>query len=148
SREKRAGWNLLWLTERWRYRFRKPMPGAVVGLSRVAEFADIRVVSARGMAARRYTGRWFERHFGVVPELHMRPHWRESSAQFKARRVPQLAAAAHVEDDPFTAQWVAELVPDVFLVDWPRNRWLEGEQIHRIDNVSDGVEKIRDAVAL
>lgn len=129
--------NLLWLTERWRYALRRPMPGAREGFLALMEQYDCQVVSARGVEARALTERWFKLHFGFVPPLDLRPHWRETSAQFKARRVGELKPLAHFEDDPHTAEWLAELLPAVFVVDWGRNRWLEGERIHRIRRIEE-----------
>jgi hypothetical protein len=69
----------------------------------------------------------------------MRPGWEESSAQFKARKAAELAPIAHFEDDPHTAEWLAELIPLVFLVDWPRNRWLDLPNLRRIVSVGDSI---------
>lgn len=129
--------SLLWATESWRYHLRKPMPGAVEGYKRLAESYDCAVVTARGRQAEGLTRRWFERYFGFVPELHMRPGWEETSAQFKARKMAELKPLAHFEDDPFTAAWVAEITGAVFLVDWKRNAWLSGDGVHRISRIQD-----------
>ncbi len=131
--------SLLWRTERWRYAGRKPMAGAVEGLRALAEAFECRVVSARSEEARELTERWFVRHFGYLPELSLRPDWREKPAQFKVRRIAELGAIAHFEDDPHTAMWVADLIPDVFLVDWWRNRWLDLPNVHRIQRLSDAL---------
>ncbi len=131
--------NVLWLTERWRYWFRKPMPGAREGLEALQALFDCQVVTARGEVAGPYTRRWLRRYFSNPPVIHFRPHWSETSAQFKVRMVKELQPIAHFEDDPFTAAWVAELIPAVFLVDWPRNRWLQGPTIHRIGALSEAV---------
>lgn len=139
-RDARGKRSLLWLTERWRYAFRRPMPRAVDGFNAIARVADVCVLSARGEQARPATEAWFRRYFGFVPVLHLRPGWEETSAQFKARRVRELGAYAHFEDDPFTAGWIAELVERVFLVDWPRNRWLPVRaNIQRVRGVADAV---------
>lgn len=137
KRRDAAGKRGIWTTESWRYHLRRPMPGAVEGFRRLAETYDCVVVTARGGPAESLTRRWFERYFGFVPDLHVRPHWDETSAQYKARKMRELQPLAHFEDDPFTAAWVAELVPHVFLVDWPRNRHLEGGNIHRITGLKD-----------
>ena len=71
--------------------------------------------------------------------LNLRPGWREKPAQFKARRVAALTPIAHFEDDPHTAAWLAELLPAVFLVDWPRNRWLELPNVHRIKRLEEAL---------
>jgi hypothetical protein len=129
--------NLLWLTERWRYFGRQPMPGAREGLAALRESFDCHIVTARATVAEPHTRRWLARNFGDPPPIHFRPHWRETSAQFKVRMMAELGPVAHFEDDPFTAAWVAEIVPHVFLVDWPRNRWLEGPNIHRIGRLGE-----------
>ena len=129
----------LWRTEGWRYRGRGPMPGAVEGFRLVQERFQVAVVTARGLPAEDLTRRWFTRHLGTVPELHMRPSWEETSAQFKARMMAELQPLAHFEDDPFTAQWLSELLPAVFLVDWKRNRWLQGANVHRVQRIADAM---------
>jgi len=131
--------NLLWLTERWRYVGRHPMPGAIEGFRSLCETFDCKVLSARGEQARPLTERWFAHYFGFVPEIHLRPGWEETSAQFKVRMVEELRPEAHFEDDPHTALWVAELIPRVFLVDWHRNHWVEDERLHRIRRIGDAV---------
>jgi hypothetical protein len=134
----------LWLTERWRYLGRRPMPGAAEGFRLLAARYDCRVVSARGEQARALTERWLQRYLGAVPPLYLRPHWRETSAAYKARLLPELGAVAHFEDDPHTARWLADLLPAVFLVDWPRNRWLEGPRLHRIPTIAAALPLIED----
>lgn len=129
--------SILWRTERWRYAARRPMPGASEGFRELAADFDCKIVSARSLDAAKLTSDWFARHMGVRPELHLRSDWREKPAQFKARKVVELGAVAHFEDDPHTAQWLAELIPAVFLVDWWRNRWLAGAHIHRIHTLVD-----------
>lgn len=137
SRTRPGKRGVLWLTESWRYHLRKPMPGAVDGYRALATRFRCAVVTARGAPAEELTRRWFERYFGAVPELHVRPAWHETSAQYKARKMSELQPIAHFEDDPFTALWVAELVPQVFLVDWARNREVGRANIHRIKTLSD-----------
>lgn len=136
---------VLWMTEGWRYHGRGPMPGAVEGFRLLGERFDCVVVTARGYPAERLTRAWFERHFGFVPELHMRPSWNETSAQFKARKMAELRPVAHFEDDPFTAQWVAEIVPQVFLVDWKRNRWVVAERIRRVATIAEALPYLEGA---
>jgi len=134
--------NLLWRTERWRYALRRPMPGAREGLAVFQQSFDCHVLSARAGDAGELTSRWFQRYFGFVPVLHLRPDWREKPAQFKVRMVQELGPLAHFEDDPHTAEWIAELLPAVFLVDWWRNRWLETERVHRINHLLDALPLI------
>ena len=137
SRDGMGTKNLLWLTEKWRYKGRTPMPGARHGLKPLVQAFDCQVVSARGTVAETYTRRWIEHNLGASLPLNLRPEWHEKPAQFKARRVVELGAVAHFEDDAHTAKWVAELVPVVFLVDWWRNRWLDAPNVHRIRCIED-----------
>ena len=137
SREAIGTKGLAWATEGFRYNLRRPMPGAVEGFRMLSERFECKVVTARGGPAEALTRRWFERYFGFVPELHLRPHWGETSAQYKARKMRELQPLAHFEDDPFTALWASELVTAVFLVDWQRNRWLTGQNIHRIGRIEE-----------
>jgi hypothetical protein len=142
SREGQGRRSILWRTERWRYLGRKPMPGAAEGFRALSETFDCKVLSARSNDARSLTAAWFERHIGVVPDLHLRSDWHETPAQFKARKVLELQPLAHFEDDSHTALWLAELLPAVFLVDWRRNRWLGRESVaklHRIKSIADAI---------
>ncbi len=146
-RDRRARWSPLWALERWRYVGRSPMPHAGAALEQLREVADVRLVSARGEAARPATERWLARHLGWRPPLYLRPSWRESSAQYKARLLAELAPFAHLEDDPHTAAWVAEFVPLVVLIDWPRNRWLEGPNIRRASDPLEAAEIVLEALS-
>ncbi|MEX0783873.1 MAG: hypothetical protein WD557_14620 [Dehalococcoidia bacterium] len=129
--------NILWYTEPGRYLGRRPMPGAVEGFRALSAQYDCKVLSARAGHSLGNARRWFQKYFDAEPEIYFRPHWKETPAQFKVRMAQELGAYAHFEDDPHTAEWVAELIPQVFLVDWPRNDWLEGSNIHRILRISD-----------
>lgn len=134
--------SLLWRTERWRYAMRRPMPGAVEGFRLLSDRFDCQVVSARSAEAEEFTRSWCRRYLHTDPALNLRPDWREKPAQFKARRVVELGGVAHFEDDAHTARWLAELVPVVFLVDWWRNRWLEGPNIVRINRLADALPEL------
>ena len=128
-----------WPLERWLYLRRKPMPGAVEGFHAVAERFDCAIVSARGEGARPLTEDWLRRTLDVSPPVRLRASWRERSSAFKARVIPPLRPLAHFEDDPNTALLLADRIPHVFLVDWPRNRGVERDNIHRIGCIADAV---------
>ena len=147
SREGAGASSLLWATERWRYIGRKPMPGARVGLRELSGQFECQVVSARSAVASGYTAQWIRRNLGLELPLNLRPAWQEKPAQFKARRVVELGALAHFEDDAHTAQWLAELVPAVFLVDWWRNRWLDLPNVHRIKQLEDALPTLQRLTA-
>ncbi|MDE2934866.1 MAG: hypothetical protein OXS47_13495 [Chloroflexota bacterium] len=135
-----------WPIERWLYFRRKPMPGAVEGFHAIAERFECAVVSARGEGSRPLTEDWLAHTFGVSPPVRLRSSWRERSSAFKARVIPPLKPLAHFEDDPNTALLLAERIPHVFLVDWPRNHGVERENIHRIERITDALP-ILEAVA-
>ncbi len=135
-----------WPFERWLYLRRKPMPGALEGFRAVSEQFNCAVVSARGEASRELTQDWLSRTFGSSPPLRLRASWRERSSAFKARVIPPLKPLAHFEDDPNTALLLAERIPHVFLVDWPRNRGVERENIHRVERIADALP-ILEAIA-
>jgi hypothetical protein len=144
-RDARGKRGIAWFTERWRYHFRRPMPGAIEGFKALAQEFEVAVVTARGHAAEGMTRGWLKHHFGVEPRLYTRPSWHETSAQFKARMAGELRPLAHFEDDPFSAAWVAELVPRVFVVDWPRNKGLVGPNITRISRLEEALAVLREA---
>ncbi len=121
------------------------MPGAREGFLAIASRFDCAIVSARGEAARATTRVWLGRVLGVSPALHLRPSWRERSSAFKARVIPPLEPLAHFEDDPNTALLLAERIPYVFLIDWPRNRGVERANIHRIERIGDALPLLEAA---
>lgn len=128
-----------WPFERWLYLRREPMPGAPEGFRAIAERFECAVVSARGESSRSLTENWLARTFGSSPLLRLRPSWRERSSAFKARVIPPLKPLAHFEDDPNTALLLAERIPHVFLIDWPRNRGVERANIHRVECIADAL---------
>lgn len=139
SRDGDGSRNLLWMTERWRYIGRKPMPDAREGLHLLGERFECQVVSARSVDAAALTTSWFRRYLNLEVPLNLRPGWHEKPAQFKVRRLAELKPVAHFEDDPHTAAWLAELLPAVFLIDWPRNRWLELPNVYRISRLREAL---------
>lgn len=128
-----------WPFERWLYLRRQPMPGAAEGFRTVAERFECVVVSARGEAARAVTEDWLVHTLDLLPPLRLRSSWRERSSAFKARVIPPLKPLAHFEDDPNTALLLADRIPHVFLLDWPRNRGVEHSNIHRIQRIADAL---------
>ena len=147
SRDKPGSKGLLWRTESFRYLFRGSMPGAIDGLNLLAKDFDCQVLTARSEVARTHTEGWLRSRLGWLPKLNMRPDWHETPAQFKTRMVLELHPLAHFEDDPFTAEWMAELLPAVFLVDWPRNRHLTADNIHRITRLAEAAPTLQGLAA-
>jgi hypothetical protein len=147
ARKSEGAKGLLWRTERMRYTGRRPMAGAREGFALLSETYDCQVLSARGEHARELTEAWLKRWIGVVPPVHLRPSWEESSAGFKVRKVQELGVFAHFEDDPHTAVWVAEHVKAVFLVDWWRNRWLTADGVFRVRSLAEAAPTLAGLVA-
>jgi hypothetical protein len=139
---------LLAITEPYRYYGRRPMPGAVRGFAAFAQDFDVHVVTARTERCRRVTEGWFRRWFGHVPALHLRADYSLTPAAFKLQRTAELGASAHFEDDPHTAAWLAEQLPAVLLVDWPRNRWLRSPRVYRIARILDAQPILQRLLAL
>jgi uncharacterized HAD superfamily protein len=123
------------------------MPGAVEGLTRLSTSHDIVVVTARAEKSRGLTERWLAANLGFVPPVLMRPTWRETSAAFKARVIGSLGPAVHFEDDPFTADWIADLNVPVALIDWPRNRGLSRAGVVRVSSIAEGADRLEDFIA-
>jgi hypothetical protein len=113
------------------------MAGARDGFLALAERYDCHVLTARTERARPLTEAWLREVLGYLPPLHLRPGYATTPAAWKVKLTGDLDAAAHFEDDPHTARWLAETVPLVFLVDWWRNRWLHDPRIHRIRRVAE-----------
>jgi hypothetical protein len=121
------------------------MPGAAEGFQALSADYECIVLTARLGRSRALTARWLARYIGPGVRLEVRTNDRDTPAGFKVRRTRELGALAHFEDDPHTALWVAESLPAVFLVDWRRNRWLEGvANIHRIRSLADATPTLRD----
>ncbi|HCU99707.1 MAG: hypothetical protein CL897_01670 [Dehalococcoidia bacterium] len=115
------------------------MPGAAEGFRAIAKNFECAVVSARGEAARSVTEAWLVQTLELLPPLWLRASWRERSSAFKARVIPPLKPLAHFEDDPNTALLLADQIPHVFLLDWPRNQGVEQSNIHRIQRLADAL---------
>ena len=129
--------SILWFFERWRYRGRRPMPEAVKAFSEFQKSYRCVIVSARSEAARKETETWLEQYFQQVPDLFLRPTWRETPSEYKARVIQELNSLAHFEDDPRTAILLSNHVSEVFLIAWPRNQGVSGAQIQRIEKIGD-----------
>ncbi|MPZ98132.1 MAG: hypothetical protein GEU80_02160 [Dehalococcoidia bacterium] len=124
-----------WLNEpldRLRYEPRRPLPEALDALRRLASLRRLVVLTGR----RSHPGRWMRR-YGLEPyfESVVVNDGAQRSPHYKLAAVQRLGAREHVEDDPRTAQLLAEHGIHVYLRDWPRNRDLAYHA---------GVERIAD----
>ena len=122
------------------------MPEAVKAFSEFQKSYRGVLVSARSEAARKETETWLEQYFQQVPDLFLRPTWKETPSEYKARVIQELSSLAHFEDDPRTAILLSNHVSQVFLIAWPRNQGVSGTQIQRIEKIGDArayLEKLR-----
>ncbi len=134
-------------TERFRFAGRRAMPGAREGFLWLAQTYDCQVLSARTEMTRSTTESWFRRWFGTLPPIHLRDGTAETPAAFKLRKAQELGALAHFEDDPHTAEWLAEVLPAVILVDWWRNRWLKAPRVHRVHWIAEAGAILRQVTS-
>ena len=128
---------ILWFFERWRYKGRRPMPRAVASLHEFQKMYRCVVVSARSEASRKETESWLQKYFNQVPEVFLRPSWRETPSVYKDRIIRELQPIAHFEDDPSTAMILSEHTSQIFLIAWRRNRGREKDKISRIEEIGD-----------
>jgi hypothetical protein len=120
-----------------RFDLRRPLPEAREALSRLSKLRRLTVLTGR----RSSPEPWLRWHgmAAFIDEVVFN-HSDERSAHFKLRRTAELGAAEHVDDDPRTAQLLAEAgALRVFLRDWPRNRGL---------SFVDGVTRVGELAAL
>lgn len=105
-----------------RFGLRRPLPGTRAALARLARQRRLIVLTGR----RSSPGRWLARHglAGFVEAVRIN-EGSLSSPHYKLALVEELGASEHIDDDPRTAQLLAERAScRVFLRDWPRNRSL------------------------
>ena len=129
-----------------RFDLRAPMPGIAETLRALRLVRRLAVVTGRRTAP---TG-WLRRHGldQLVDEVVVNTT-RLKSPHFKLDALSVLGAAEHVDDDPRTAQLLAQASrAQVFLCDWPRNRDLPYDpRVQRIADLRDLAKRLLDAPA-
>lgn len=116
-----------------RFDFRSPMPGVHEALRALATARRLIIVTGR----RTQPTWWLRRHGldGLVERVVVNDTGLKSP-HFKLEALRALGAEEHVDDDPRTAQLLAEATGTrVFLCDWPQNRDLPYDA--RVDRVRD-----------
>ncbi len=105
-----------------RFELRRPLSGAREALAELARERRLIVLTGR----RSSPARWLARHgLAGLLEAVVINEGPLSSPHYKLAQVEELGAAEHVDDDPRTAQLLAQRATcRVFLRDWPRNRSL------------------------
>ncbi len=120
-----------------RFNPRRPLPGAREALVRLQAVRRLMVLTGR-----RTEPRWWLRAHGFegLFERVIVNAGPRRSPHFKLEAIAALGAAEHIDDDPRTAQLLAERsAARIFLRDWPRNRDL---------SYHPGVERVRDLAEL
>ena len=129
-----------------RFELRRPLPGIRRALAQLARERRLVVLTGR----RSSPARWLARH--GLAGLAEAVVWNEgplSSPHYKLRAVEDLGVAEHVDDDPRTAQLLAERARcRVFLRDWPRNRSLPyAPGVTRISDLDELARRLRGSPA-
>jgi hypothetical protein len=118
-----------------RFDLRRPMPGAREAMQELATIRRLVLLTGRRTAPHG----WLGRHgFEGIFERVVINDTRARSPHYKLNLVRALGAHEHVDDDPRTAQLLAESSQArIFLCDWPRNRDLSLDP--RIIRVPDAI---------
>ena len=125
-----------------RFNPRRPMPGAREALAQLAQVRRVVVLTGR----RTVPGWWLRHHgFDGLFEEFIVNRTERKSPHYKLEAVLRLGATEHVDDDPRTAQLLAQRTDArIFLVDWPRNRDLTFHpHVERVANLAAVVEHLR-----
>lgn len=126
-----------WLRGPWdtfRFNPRRPLPDARDGLARLRQVRRLVVVTGR----RSYPSWWLRRH-GLIAYFDrvMVNEGPLRSPHYKLDALDLLGAAEHIDDDPRTAQLLAQRSrARVFLRNWPTNRGIDLDpRITRVDDL-------------
>jgi hypothetical protein len=134
------------LADHARFDLRRPMSDAGAGLAALSQVARITILTGRRTSPARWLGRHrLDRYIEAIitNDTPLR------SAHFKLAAVELLRPRAHIDDDPRTAQLLAERgAIEVYLRDWPRNRTLAYDaHVTRIANLLEAAAHIGGAPA-
>ncbi|MSP22214.1 MAG: hypothetical protein EXR66_04250 [Dehalococcoidia bacterium] len=125
-----------------RFDLRRPLPDARAGLVALSEVARVTILTGRRTSPAAWL-RWHRLDRYIEAIITNTGPLR--SAHFKLAAVEMLRPRAHIDDDPRTAQLLAQRGGiEVFLRDWPRNRSLRYDwRVTRISTMSDVAQAIR-----
>lgn len=117
-----------------RFNPRRPLPDARGALARLHEVRQLVVVTGR----RSYPQWWLRRH-GLLPffDRIMVNEGPLRSPHYKLEALDLLGAAEHIDDDPRTAQLLAQRSrAQIYLRNWPTNRRAELDpRVQRVDDL-------------
>ncbi|MDA0269399.1 MAG: hypothetical protein O2798_00230 [Chloroflexi bacterium] len=124
-----------------RFNARRPLPGAREALTRLRDVRRLVVLTGR----RTHPGWWLRVHgfAGLFDEVRVNDGPLKSP-HFKLEAIAALGSTEHVDDDPRTAQLLAERSGvRVFLRDWPRNRDLPYHpRVERVRDLADLADRL------
>lgn len=124
-----------------RFNPRRPMPEAREALERLREIRRLVVVTGR----RTYPAAWLRRH--GLAHLFDRVMVNEGglrSPHYKLAALDLLGAAEHIDDDPRTAQLLAQRSrARIFLRTWPTNREVVMDpRVERVDDLHELADRL------
>ncbi len=125
-----------------RFDSRRPLPDARAGLAALGQVARIVILTGR----RTSPASWLRRHrLDAHIEAIVTNRGPLRSAHFKLAELERLRPRAHIDDDPRTAQLLAQRAGvDVYLRDWPRNRALDYDpRVTRVADLLDAAARLR-----
>lgn len=126
-----------------RFDLRAPMPGVVEALRALRLVRRLVIVTGR----RTDPAGWMRRHGldGLVDDIVVNTT-ELKSPHFKLDALSVLGADEHIDDDPRTAQLLAQASrARVFLCDWPRNRdLLYDSRVTRVNDLHDLAQRLVD----
>lgn len=131
-------WRIIW--DKIRFNSRRPMSDACEYLEQLQSQYALILVTGR----RTSPNSWLKKNglFDYFSEV----IWNTSefqSAHYKLNTLNTLRPVAHFEDDPRTAELLAQSGVTVFLRDWPKNRNLHfNNQVIRISSLKDASESL------
>jgi hypothetical protein len=135
------GW-LRVIADHARFDARRPLPDAHAGLAALAQVARVTVLTGRRSSPAPWL-RWHRLDSYIEAIVINTGPLR--SAHFKLAEIERLRPRAHIDDDPRTAQLLAERAGiEVYLRDWPRNRDLAYHpRVTRVAGLVEAAERLR-----
>lgn len=102
-----------------RFDLRRPVPEAYEALARLSSVRRLTILTGRRTSPEGWLRRYHLDRYVDDIVINRGPL---KSPHFKLQQLNRMRPSAHVDDDPRTAQLLAEHGHRVYLRDWPRNR--------------------------
>ena len=124
-----------------RFDLRVPLAGSREALERLRAVRQLVVVTGR----RTYPSWWMRRHgFSALFDRVLINETHFSSPHYKLEAVGMMDASEHIDDDPRTAQLLAQRSrAQVFLREWPKNRGVALDpRVERVRDLSELADRL------